>query len=275
MHRDFPRGQHVPCSRGVRLSGCDAVVTGTEQQAVDGAGITPGVDATAAMEFARAALARARAHARGAGRAHWRSARGGQRLAATADADEPVFSSAGPDRRDPTSAAAILEELVLRNGWEDDRTVASITARWADIVGHDVAAHVRIESFAVVTEPAAPQTASPPATTGNSASTATPAPASTSTRTSTPTGPAAGPAAPQSTSAARKAADPVAQIVLRADSTAWATQMRLLLPALRERIAGELGQGLGLAIRVLAPAAPSWRHGNRHVAGRGPRDTYG
>jgi predicted nucleic acid-binding Zn ribbon protein len=28
-------------------------------------------------------------------------------------------------------------------------------------------------------------------------------------------------------------------------------------------------------LKVLGPAAPSWRYGPRHVPGRGPRDTYG
>ena len=28
-------------------------------------------------------------------------------------------------------------------------------------------------------------------------------------------------------------------------------------------------------VKVAGPSAPSWRHGNRHVPGRGPRDTYG
>jgi predicted nucleic acid-binding Zn ribbon protein len=48
------------------------------------------------------------------------------------------------------------------------------------------------------------------------------------------------------------------ELTVQADSTAWATQLRLLQ---RQLLAG--------------PSAPSWRHGNRHVPGRGPRDTYG
>ena len=60
---------------------------------------------------------------------------------------------------------------------------------------------------------------------------------------------------------------------LRADSTAWATQVRLLLPTLRERIAQEVGP-VG-SIEIAGPAAPSWVRGPRHVPGRGPRDTYG
>lgn len=250
-------------------------MTDTEPTISGDAATTPAVDATAAMEFARAALARARAHARGAGRTYWRSARAQQRLASAGDADEPVFSAAGPDRRDPTSAAAILEELVLRNGWEDDRTVASITARWADIVGPDVAGHVSIESFAVVSEPGMPARSTTSMPVASSAPARRESPHMTAMSTPPTPEQVVHEAQPQSAPLARQSANPVAQIVLRADSTAWATQMRLLLPALRERIATQLGDGLGLDIRVLAPAAPSWRHGQRHVAGRGPRDTYG
>jgi predicted nucleic acid-binding Zn ribbon protein len=64
-------------------------------------------------------------------------------------------------------------------------------------------------------------------------------------------------------------------LVLRADSTAWATTMRLLLPQVRARIDAELGAGTVRDISVLGPAAPSWKHGRLHVPGRGPRDTYG
>lgn len=42
-----------------------------------------------------------------------------------------------------------------------------------------------------------------------------------------------------------------------------------------EKIDAELGSGIVTVIKVLGPNAPSWRHGLRSVAGRGPRDTYG
>jgi predicted nucleic acid-binding Zn ribbon protein len=64
-------------------------------------------------------------------------------------------------------------------------------------------------------------------------------------------------------------------LVLRADSTAWATTMRMLLPQVRARIDAELGTGTVRDISVLGPAAPSWKHGRLHISGRGPRDTYG
>jgi len=64
-------------------------------------------------------------------------------------------------------------------------------------------------------------------------------------------------------------------LVLRADSTTWATQMRLLLPVIQERLDDEIGVGRVTEIKILGPNAPSWKHGIRSVPGRGPRDTYG
>lgn len=64
-------------------------------------------------------------------------------------------------------------------------------------------------------------------------------------------------------------------LVLRADSTAWATQIKLLMPTLTEKLDTEVGQGRISEIKVLGPNAPSWKHGLRSVPGRGPRDTYG
>ncbi len=65
------------------------------------------------------------------------------------------------------------------------------------------------------------------------------------------------------------------ELVVAADSTAWATQMRLLAPTLLSRLAGELGAGTVTSVRVQGPSAPSWKRGRLSVRGRGPRDTYG
>ncbi|WP_375001294.1 DUF721 domain-containing protein [Aeromicrobium sp. CTD01-1L150] len=63
---------------------------------------------------------------------------------------------------------------------------------------------------------------------------------------------------------------------VRADSTAWATQLKLLAGRLVAKLNDELGQGSVLRIEVVPPRGPSWRKGNRSVrGGRGPRDTYG
>ena len=65
------------------------------------------------------------------------------------------------------------------------------------------------------------------------------------------------------------------ELVVQASSTAWATQLRLLQRQLLGRIAAGVGRGVVTKLRIQGPAAPSWRHGTRHVPGRGPRDTYG
>jgi predicted nucleic acid-binding Zn ribbon protein len=65
-------------------------------------------------------------------------------------------------------------------------------------------------------------------------------------------------------------------LTVRADSTAWATQMRLLAPTVVRRLNEELGDDTVLRIDVKGPEVPSWRKGFRSVRdGRGPRDTYG
>lgn len=64
-------------------------------------------------------------------------------------------------------------------------------------------------------------------------------------------------------------------LIAQADSTAWAEQLRLLLPHIQRRIDERVGPGVVDKVIVKAPQAPSWVHGARHIPGRGPRDTYG
>ena len=65
------------------------------------------------------------------------------------------------------------------------------------------------------------------------------------------------------------------KLTLRASSTAWATQVRLLIPQILTRIAEEVGSGVVSDLLIEGPNQPSWKHGKRTVKGRGPRDTYG
>jgi predicted nucleic acid-binding Zn ribbon protein len=65
------------------------------------------------------------------------------------------------------------------------------------------------------------------------------------------------------------------ELVLQAESTAWATQLRTLQRQLIVRLAAAVGKDVVKRIRVVGPSGPSWRHGPRTVRGRGPRDTYG
>jgi predicted nucleic acid-binding Zn ribbon protein len=65
-------------------------------------------------------------------------------------------------------------------------------------------------------------------------------------------------------------------LTVAADSSAWATQVRLLVPTVMRRLAEEVGEGTVEKIVVKGPAAPSWRRGPRVAPGsQGPRDTYG
>lgn len=65
------------------------------------------------------------------------------------------------------------------------------------------------------------------------------------------------------------------ELLVRAESTAWATQLRLMQRQLLATLARGVGDGVVTRLTVVGPAAPSWRKGERHVRGRGPRDTYG
>jgi predicted nucleic acid-binding Zn ribbon protein len=64
-------------------------------------------------------------------------------------------------------------------------------------------------------------------------------------------------------------------LVLRAESTSWATQVRLLMGTVRTAIDQAIGAGVVTKVTVKGPTAPSWKSGPRSVPGRGPRDTYG
>lgn len=125
------------------------------------------------------------------------------------------LSGPGPDERDPQPLGPVVENLVRRHGWETPLQHQGVFARWAELVGTEVADHCTPESLAD------------------------------------------------------------GKLVVRTDSTAWATQLRLLAPTLVRRLNEQLGHGTVTVIDVLGPHLPSWRKGPRSVGGRGPRDTYG
>ena len=64
-------------------------------------------------------------------------------------------------------------------------------------------------------------------------------------------------------------------LTVSAESTAWATQLRMVQAQLLAKIAAAVGDGVVNSLKIVGPAAPSWRKGAYHIAGRGPRDTYG
>jgi predicted nucleic acid-binding Zn ribbon protein len=125
-------------------------------------------------------------------------------------------SGAFPDERDPQLLDATVSRLVDDHGWDVDLRVAGVFARWAELVGEDIARHTTPESFAEGT------------------------------------------------------------LRVRSDSTAWATELKLLAPNLVKRLNEELGHGTVTLVEVVGPHGPSWKWGPRSVRdGRGPRDTYG
>ncbi|MCI0686080.1 MAG: DciA family protein, partial [Sporichthyaceae bacterium] len=161
------------------------------------------------IDLAKSALAAVRAAAakRGVATPDRRSAR---RTAAV------TRSGSGPDDRDPQPVGRAIERLLADRGWQADAAIGGVTGRWEEIVGAELAAHCRPDSY----------------TDG--------------------------------------------ELVVAADSTAWATQLRYLAPQLVRTLNAALGHGTVTAVVVKGPSAPSWRRGMRSAPGsRGPRDTYG
>lgn len=159
-------------------------------------------------------LARAltRAAAGSTSRAKRRRPFTGERRAVTGNR----VSGSHPDDRDPQLLDSTMARLIGERGWELDLRMRGVFARWAELVGDEVAAHCSPETF----------------TDG--------------------------------------------KLVVRTDSTAWATQLTLLAPTVVRRLNEELGHGTVVVIDVQGPHLPSWKKGRRTTRdGRGPRDTYG
>jgi predicted nucleic acid-binding Zn ribbon protein len=64
-------------------------------------------------------------------------------------------------------------------------------------------------------------------------------------------------------------------LLVRCDSTAWATQLRLMRRQITTNIATRFPDAAIESVRFDGPNAPSWKRGPRSIPGRGPRDTYG
>lgn len=65
------------------------------------------------------------------------------------------------------------------------------------------------------------------------------------------------------------------KLFITCDSTAWATNLRMMQKQILQVIAEKVGPNVIAEMRIYGPKAPSWRKGPLHVKGRGPRDTYG
>ena len=65
------------------------------------------------------------------------------------------------------------------------------------------------------------------------------------------------------------------QLVVRCDSTAWATQLGLMRAQLLTRLTERFPDARVERLRFLGPDVPTRKRGPWSVPGRGPRDTYG
>lgn len=115
----------------------DAGVTAAGQHDLAGAS-DPAPDPA---EAARAALARARRVARA------RGLRPGMKPAKRRRPLEPTLSGPAADGRDPALIGDQLGRLLAERGWHADVAVGSVTGRWVEIVGAEVAEHVRPVTF--------------------------------------------------------------------------------------------------------------------------------
>jgi predicted nucleic acid-binding Zn ribbon protein len=88
-----------------------------------------GADRPEATDQAHRLLARAR-----------RSAPQRRRRPRRTPPEEQAWSGPGADPRDPTPVGAAVGDLVRQNNWDTTLRAAGIEARWAQIVGADVAA---------------------------------------------------------------------------------------------------------------------------------------
>jgi predicted nucleic acid-binding Zn ribbon protein len=144
--------------------------------------------------------------------------RAGASAAAQADSPGPAGPVRGrgrPRREDPQPLASAIGGLLDTRGWQQRAAMGSVFGRWAEIVGADLAAHTKPDSFAD------------------------------------------------------------GELAVTADSTAWATQVRLLAPVLVKRLNAELGDGSVRRVKVRGPAPPRRRGGWRVPGSKGPGDTYG
>jgi predicted nucleic acid-binding Zn ribbon protein len=66
------------------------------------------------------------------------------------------------------------------------------------------------------------------------------------------------------------------ELRIAAESTAWATQLRMMAGTLLASLVKELGPDVVTKVLITGPTGPTWKHGAWSVRGsRGPRDTYG
>ncbi|WKD58443.1 DciA family protein [Corynebacterium caspium] len=65
-------------------------------------------------------------------------------------------------------------------------------------------------------------------------------------------------------------------LFISCDSTAWATNLRMMQKQILQSIARKVGPNIITELKIFGPNTPhQWRKGPLHIKGRGPRDTWG
>ena len=111
----------------------------------------PESPAPSGIDAAKEALARARAASSTAPDRRATGSTSSRRPRTPRGQDPNPRSGPGPDARDPQLLGPAIDRIMRERGWEQPTAVGGLTGRWAEIVGADVAEHVRPETF----EPAA------------------------------------------------------------------------------------------------------------------------
>ena len=157
-------------------------------------------------------------------------------------------SGPGPDSRDPMPLSSALTRLVSDRGWGEEISVWSLTHRWDQIVGPQVASHVRVIDFRPADEAA--EDPGGPARRGRRGTTSVP----TQESLLEPTEPAAG-------GQSRAPAEQLRAggvLVLEAENPTWRSTMSGLLPDLHRRLDRELGADVVGTIIVRLPQRRSY-----------------
>jgi predicted nucleic acid-binding Zn ribbon protein len=124
-----------------------------------------------------------------------------ERTGPTADSPLPASWSAREHREDPQPLTTAVDALLSARGWEQRAAIGAVFGKWQEIVGPQLAAHTKPDSF------------------------------------------------------------DDGELVVEADSPAWATQVRLLTPQLLKRLAEELGAHTVDSVRVRTPSGPRGKRG--------------
>ncbi len=118
-----------------------------------------------------------------------------------------TYTSAGKDRRDPTSISSVLGGFIATQGWSSSIDIGKVLGRWSDLVGEQVARHATPVDF------------SPPA------------------------------------------------LVIAADSTTWATRLRVLRPTILRALEAGLGSATITELEIRGPQGRASRRAGAACAG--------